>query len=243
MSEGTRFAPPASVSPNGDTYDPIQDTAKAHAANVRQLQHRVRNWQIQCGFLWLAFFTMLVGVLLAISKIEIQTQIIEVAETGQIRNVGILPGPQRGATPTVIHTLMRGWLYNMRRVGIDKVMLQEQFHHAGDFMTGPTIRMSESFRKERVAMFERGETTQLDIDEPLPMTPDSHSIELEWQEEVVSRTGTLVSRDRWKAIINLVVWEEKDVPKDKLSVKPRNPLWLFVSDYAWQKLPPRKENK
>lgn len=231
------FPTAAAIHPNGV---PENLFAKAHEQlkqDLRQSERRTRNWQRHCGILALALFAALAIAWHAYDQIKVYVYLVEVANGEHVRNIGMLPQGYRGFPPPVIDTIVRSWLHNIRRVGIDPVMNEESRHDAGAFMTMTAIRLGEERYREVKEMEQKGWTTQVKILSSLPMTPDARVLQIEWQETTYTKQGTVQSDLRWRVIANIVTYTEKDLPKDlKERQGMRNKIGIFVEDYAWQPL-------
>jgi type IV secretory pathway TrbF-like protein len=233
------FNTAAEIHPNGATPDMF---AKFHAQlkeDLRVEKRRTRNWQIHAGVLAVIALAAIGSTYRAFDKIITHTYLVEVAESGQVRNIGLLPEGFRGHPPAVIDKVLQGWLYNMRRVGLDPVQNEEHRHEAGNFMTMAAIRLptSQQVVLDAKELEKKGMTTQIKILSSIPMTPDARVMQLEWQETTITRQGAAQPDVRWRVIVNVVIYAEKDLPKDlKERKEMRNHIGIFVEDYAWQPL-------
>ncbi len=226
------FTPPAAVHPNGQTvHNPFEDTGRVMRDEHRRLQRRLVNWQRANGLMGLAIVALSGVIVYLAGNIKVFTYVVEVAERGQVRNVGILPQTWRGQTPAVIEQMIRDWLYRMRRVGTDPVIQTEQLFGANAFMTSAAIAIAKPFVQERFELQKKEWTTQIDIGTLLPLTSDFHAVEVEWRERTFNRQGTQVNDEKWKAIINVAIMEMKEL---KTPREMRNPLGIFVTDYSWR---------
>jgi type IV secretory pathway TrbF-like protein len=118
----------------------------------------------------------------------------------------------------------------MRRVGIDPVLQTEQLQQANAFMSQSAIAMARQHVEGLFELQKKGWTTQINLGPLLPLTPDFHSVEIEWDERTYNKQGILQRGERWKAIVNLAVYNLDEL-KDARTM--RNPLWVFVTDYSW----------
>jgi type IV secretion system protein VirB5 len=213
--------------------NPFDDNIQGLRDEVRTLQRRLRNWQRANGVLSLIALALTGVVVYLAGNIKVFPYVVEVAQTGQVRTVGLLPQTWRGQTPAVIEQMVRDWLYRMRRVGTDPVIQTEQLVGANAFMSSAAIAVAKPFVQERFDLQKKEWTTQIDIGSLLPLTSDFHAVEVEWRERTFNRQGAPVSDERWKAIINVAIYDPKELKNPR---EMRNPLGLFVTDYSWTKM-------
>lgn len=240
---GTQYllTPPAAVHPAGTTTgNPFSEAQQALADETRQMQRRVTNSQRREGVMWLVILALVGTVVYLTMATHVFVQVVEVAETGQVRKVTSLPQNWRGQTPAVLESVIRHWVYCIRRVGTDPVLQTEQWQAASTYMTSTAIAMALPFMQERFALQKKEWTTQIEILTLLPLSKDFHAVEVEWQERTLNRQGRPVSpEEKWKAIINVAVFTDEDLQRldeatRKKITEGRNILRTFVTDYAWR---------
>ena len=228
----TVFTPPAAVHPNGQTvHNPFEENGRVMRNEIRKLERRLVNWQRANGFLGLTVLALAGVIVYLAGNIKVFPYVVEVAQNGQVRTVGLLPQTWRGQTPAVIEQMIRDWLYRMRRVGTDPVIQTEQLLGANAFMSSAAIAVAKPFVQERFELQKKEWTTQIDIGTLLPLTSDFHAVEVEWRERTFNRQGTQVNDDKWKAIINVAIFGVKEL---KTPREMRNPLGVFVTDFSWR---------
>jgi len=228
---GNGLTPPAAIQPGGTvTGNPFDDHIQGVRDEVRQLQRRVMNWQRANGVLSLIALALTGVVVYLAGNVKVFPYVVEVAQTGQVRTVGLLPQTWRGQTPAVIAQMVRDWLYRMRRVGTDPVIQTEQLLGANAFMSSAAIAVAKPFVQERFDLQKKEWTTQIDIGTLLPLTSDFHAVEVEWRERTFNRQGAPVSDEHWKAIITVAIYNPQELKNPR---EMRNPLGLFITDFSW----------
>jgi type IV secretory pathway TrbF-like protein len=227
------LTPPAAVHPGGTkTANTFDETAQVMRNEVRLLQRRLTNWQRANGVLSLIALALTGVVVYLAGNIKVFPYVVEVATTGQVRTVGLLPQTWRGQTPAVIEQVVRDWLYRMRRVGTDPVIQTDQLLGANAFMSSAAIAIAKPFVQERFDLQKKEWTTQIDVGTLLPLSSDFHAVEVDWRERTFNRQGAPVTDDRWKAIINVAIYDLKELKNPR---EMRNPLGLFITDFSWTK--------
>lgn len=226
------LTPPAALHPNGtETANTFDEAGRVMRNEIRKLQRSLTNWQRVNGVLSLIALALTGAVVYLAGNVKVFPYVVEVATTGQVRTVGLLPQTWRGQTPAVIEQMVRDWLYRMRRVGTDPVIQTEQLLGANAFMSSAAIAMAKPFVQERFDLQKKEWTTQIDIGTLLPLTSDFHAVEVEWRERTFNRQGAPVNDERWKAIINVAIFDPKELKNPR---EMRNPLGLFVTDFSWR---------
>src|SRR5712691_3071268 len=237
QNNGVSLAKPAAMFPSGQDlktpfvidYDGVKRDFKDREG---KLEKRLHNWQRANGALLLLLGIAVVGYVIAPPKVKYLPYIVETAQTGQVRTVGILPQAWQGQTTPPIEQALKDWLYRMRRVGTDQVLLGEQWQAAGAFMTTKVLQMAKGHFEAQVEKVKKNLTTQIEIRSLLPVTQDWHAVEMEWTEKTYSQNGMLMTTEPWKVIVNVGLYPVTEVTTGQ---QIKNPLGIFVTDYAWTK--------
>jgi type IV secretory pathway TrbF-like protein len=166
---------------------------------------------------------------------EIRVWVVEVAETGQIRSVGLLPQKSYDApTNNTLIYVIRMWLWYVRTVGDSKVLLGQNWEMAKAFTDTPVQAwLHEQIRERYEQQFLRRQTVQITKPVILPVSNKQREFRAEWEELTISQGGDIIRRARWQATFVLRV---APPPKIQEQQDWKNDLGIVVHEVHWLEL-------
>jgi type IV secretory pathway TrbF-like protein len=229
-TNGTAFSPPAALHPPGALN--LDNVLQEGKNREKELLRGIKNLWYVVGGLILAVIVLAFVVRGTVNNIKVLPYVVQIEPDGHVKAVGVIPQAWRGDTTPPIEAALREWVYRMRRVGTDQVLLKEQMEQAGAFMTAKAHAMAKAHWLQVDEMVKKSYTTMIDLGVLLPLTSDFRAVEIEWTERVYNQQGLLLPAESgvWKAIINVAVVPVTDV---KTQRKVRNILGIFVTDFSW----------
>jgi len=180
--------------------------------------------------LGVAVLVLVAYAVFAPGKVKYLPYVAEVAHSGEIRTVGILPHAWRGETTKPIDFVVREWLTAVREIPDSKVVWGLQWKKANTFLTVKGQQMITEYALGRDVKQKRGETIQLEITSVLPVTPDFQAVSAEWIERTYSQQGMLISTENYKAMLTVGIFPPTELKND---AQFRNSLGLFILSWSW----------
>jgi type IV secretory pathway TrbF-like protein len=227
------------VSPPTDIWrentDLVNATMRQMATREAALLRTTRNLWWAVGSAGMLLGILIYSVTTLANNKTVIPYIYELDNTGHLREVGMLQRGWKGDTTKPVEAAMADWLYRMRRVGTDAVLLREQMEFAGAFMTHKAAQLAKAHWKEVDKLVAEGMVTTVTLGEVLPITPDFRSAEVEWVEKVYNQQGIVVPdrSGKWKVIANIAMVPVTEIKDQR---QTRNILGIFITDFAWRKV-------
>jgi type IV secretory pathway TrbF-like protein len=163
--------------------------------------------------------------------VQVRPWVVEVAETGQVRTVGLLPqAPYEQPGNAALIFVIRHWLWHLRTVGDSKVLLGQAWETAQAFTApklGPWFKEQVA---ERYEHFKKGETIQMTKPVVLPLDTKARTFKASWSEQTYSQSGDLLKKKQWEATLTLQVAPPTTLQKQQ---DWKNDLGLMVSEIHW----------
>jgi type IV secretory pathway TrbF-like protein len=180
----------------------------------------------------------LCGVVLVLAGLLVHTRhntkvlayVVEVAETGQVRSVGILPHVWKGDNPAVVHFFVREWLGWVRNLPTDSVVIHRQWEKAKDTMTKAAWQRVQPYLQTQSERHARKEVVQIEFGTITAIAGHAQSYDVEWRETSYGQDGSQLSAAPWKASVKVVIYPPTAL---KDGAEFRNPLGMFVDDVQW----------
>ena len=162
---------------------------------------------------------------------KIRPYVVEVAEPGQVRNVGVLPQAplEMPGNPALIFVL-RYWLWNIRTVGDSKVLLGQAWENVLAFTADPLLPWVREQIGERYKVFEKRQTVQLSQILILPVDEKKRQFRATWLETTYAMSGEPQRRAQWEATFTLKV---SPPPTLQAQQQWKNPLGIIVGEAHW----------
>lgn len=166
--------------------------------------------------------------------VQVRPWVVEVADTGQVRTVGLLPqAPYEQPGNAALTFVIRHWLWHLRTVGDSKVLLGQAWETAQAF-TAP--KLGEWFKQQvadRYEHFKQGQTIQITKPIVLPLDSKARTFTCEWTELTYSPAGDLLKKKNWQATMTLQV-----APPATLQTQQdwRNDLGVMIAEVHWLEL-------
>jgi type IV secretion system protein TrbF len=231
MSKKNGFAPPAEMAPSGqDLLSPFLRAKQEWDKRTGTVLKQKANWQRYAGVLTLAVLVLGISNAWLAGRVTVLPYIVEVAETGQIRTVGMLPRAWDGQHGAPLEFVVREWLRWTRTLSSDPVVLGQNLEQAHGFMTATGWTELAGHFQQLKAQQARGETVEIIFGNMIPLPGDPRAFELEWREETFTQQGTVLTNQPWKATMSIAIFP----PTDASSLQQmRNPLGIFVREVHW----------
>jgi type IV secretory pathway TrbF-like protein len=165
---------------------------------------------------------------------KIRPYVVEVAETGQIRNVGILPqAPFAMPGTNVPIYVIRYWLWTLRSVGDSKVLQGQAWENVLAFTADRLAPWVREQIGERYKIFEKRQTVQISQILILPVDAKQRQFRATWTETTYAMSGEPVRRAQWEATFSLLV---SPPPTIQANQQWKNPLGVLVAEVHWLEL-------
>lgn len=222
---------PAEIAPAGQPLvTPFLRARQEWDARTGALLAQKANWQRATALLALAVIVLAVAVALVANNVTVKAYVVEVAETGQVRTVGILPHQWQGQNLAPVEFLVRQWLIWVRSLSTDPVVFAQQWEQAKDFMTSRCWAMLGEHIRHQQDRLNQGETAQIKFGNMLPVAGHARSFAVEWEERTYGQQGYELSHNQWKAILKIAIYPPTDISTLK---ELRNPLGVFIEEVQW----------
>jgi type IV secretory pathway TrbF-like protein len=234
MSETTYpLSPPADLWP--EQHRQVAATLQALQDRETTLLLRVRNQWWAIGGLTLLGIVLAGGLVHVADNKQIIPYLYQLAADGTLTSAGALQRGWKGDTTPPIEAAVKQWLYWMRRIGSDQVLLREQMQMAAAFMTQRAGELAKPHWREVDELVRQGFVTKVTLGQLLPITPDFRALELEWREEVFNQQGlhVLDRSGKYKVILNVAVVPVTEIKGEQ---QARNILGIFITDFSWRKI-------
>lgn len=231
MSSTNGMVPAAEICPSGQELEiPFLRAKQAWDEREGAILHQKANWQ-RYALAAMLLCLMLGGVVVYLAgNVTVLPYVVEVAESGQIRTVGILPQVWRGHDTHHLAFVTREWLQWVRQIPSDQVAFVRQWEKAHQFMTRKARTTLEPFLKDQYARQQRGETVEITPGAFLPIAGHAQSYQVEWEERVYDPSGQVQSKTTWLALLHIVVYPPQ-VVQDAPAM--HNPLGIFLESVQW----------
>jgi type IV secretory pathway TrbF-like protein len=171
------------------------------------------------------------------AKGQVMPWVIEVAETGQVRTVGLLPQQpyEMPGNPALIFVI-KHWLWHLRTVGDSKVLLGQNWETALAFTADPLQAWVREQIAERYQQFQKHRTIQITQPMVLPLAVAGRVFKATWEEVTYGQSGDVLRRGKWEATFTLRV---KPPPSIQDALDWKNDLGILVSEVHWLELTTR----
>ena len=202
-----------------------------------QLLLSVGNWQKLSLLLALGLGVSIASNYRLAGRVQVQTRpyVIEVAESGQVRTVGILPQtPWQAPTEATIAFVVKFWLLHIRTVGDSQVLLGQAWEDALAF-TDPKLQpwVREQI-KERHERWKRKEVVQITGGPVvLPIAKQARAYKAAWEETTYSVAGEVQRRKKWEATLTVRVRPPETMEEMR---EWRNGLGILLTEIHWVEL-------
>jgi type IV secretion system protein TrbF len=225
------LASPAAICPSGQNVStPFLLAKQSFDAQVGQAIAQKANWQRIALALTVAVVALAGTTVFLAKNVTVKAYVVEVAETGQIRTVGILPQTWQGQNLAPLEFVVRQWLIWTRSISTDPVVFAQHWDQAKDFMTQACwMRLREHIQTQHTRM-ERGETAQVTFGSLLPVSGHARSFAVEWKEDWYTQQGLLDHSTQWHAILKIAIMPPTDIANIK---DLRNTLGIFIEEVQW----------
>jgi len=201
-----------------------------------QLLASVANWQRISLLLALGLGGMIVNNYRLTGRVQMQTRpyVVEVAQTGQVRTVGLLPQePWQAPSDATIAFVVKFWLFHVRSVGDSQVILGQSWEEAMSF-TDPKIQpwLREQIA-ERYEHWKKHEAVQISVNSVLPIAKQKNAYKVAWEEATYTVAGELQRRKRWEATFTVRVRPPQNLEETR---NWRNGLGVLIDEVHWIEL-------
>jgi len=169
-------------------------------------------------------------VYLATFGVKVLPYVVEVAESGQVRTVGILPDAPPELAPAVIQLAMQEWLPRVRGIITDPVAYGEQLKRAQFFMTPRARRKILPWFQAQIEKQHKGATVTVVMGTFTPVAGHAQTYQIEWIEEEFTIHGAREERREMMALLHIDVVPVVEV---KTAQDQVNPLGILVRDFDW----------
>jgi type IV secretory pathway TrbF-like protein len=231
MNRNGALTAPAEIAPAGQQLrTPFLRARQAWDDRTGALLVQKANWQRATVALTVAVVVLCLAVAFLAGKVTVKAYVVEVAETGQIRSVGILPQAWTGQHLAPVEFVVRQWLLWTRTISTDPVVFAQHWEAARDFMTHKGWAMLTGHLRAQHTRMQRGETVQIQFGTMLPVAGHARSFEVEWREQAFNQQGYQLADTSWKAILKIAIFPPTDLATLK---EMRNPLGIFVEEVQW----------
>lgn len=217
---------PAEIAPNGHSIEtPFLLAQQLWDTRTGAVVAQRRTWQ-RTALAAIGAVVVLSGALAyTVGTKTIVPYVVEVGETGQVRNVGMLPTPWNGQHTAPVEFVVREWLQWVRTVSTDPVMLSHNWTRARQFMTVSGFQTLKSHFEEQKARLDRRETVSIEFSHMLAVPGKTRTFEAEWIETTYNAMGNVISTVEMKALLAIAVFPPTDLQRLK---ELQNPLGIFV---------------
>ena len=231
MSRTNGMVPAAEICPSGQALEtPFLRAKQAWDEREGAILHQKANWQ-RCALAAMTLCLMLGGVVVYLAgNVTVLPYVVEVAESGQIRTVGILPQVWRGHDTHHLAFVTKEWLQWVRQIPSDQVAFVRNWEKAHQFMTRKARTTLEPFLKDQYVRQQRGETVEITPGAFLQVAGHAQSYQVEWEERVYDASGQVQRRTTWLALLHIVVYPPQ-VVQDAPAM--HNPLGIFLESVQW----------
>ncbi len=231
MAHKNTLAAPAEIAPSGQQIaTPFLRARQEWDERTGTLLKQKANWQRATGGLTLAVLVLTIVVAWLAGRVKVLPYIVEVAETGQIRTVGMLPQEWSGQDLAPVEFVVRQWLIWTRTLSTDPVVFAQHLEMTRDFMTHKGLALLADHFRQHYERQKRGETAQIKFGNMLPIAGHARSFEVEWEEKSYNQQGYEMANHQWHAILKIAIFPPKDVKSLK---EMRNPLGVFIEEVHW----------
>jgi type IV secretion system protein VirB5 len=236
--KGTLTAP-AEIAPSGQKIvTPFLRAKGEWDARTGALLVQKANWQRATVLLAGTVMLLAGAVVYLAGRVTVQAYVVEVADTGQIRTVGILPQEWQGQHTAPVEFVVRQWFGWVRTISTDPVVFAQHWEQAREFMTHKGWALLTEHARQQHQRMQRGETVQIRFGTMLPIAGHARSFEVEWEERAFNQQGFLIAERQWKAILKIAIYPPQDIATIK---DMRNPLGIFIEEVFWAERTGRRE--
>ena len=227
----TGLTAPAEIAPAGQQLvTPFLRARQEWDERTGAILAQKANWQRATALLALAVMVLAGAVIMVAQQVTVKAYVVEVAETGQVRTVGILPHEWQGQHLAPVEFLVRQWLLWVRTLSTDPVVFSQNWEQARDFMTAKCSAMLGEYIRQQQERLTQGETVQIKFGNMLPVAGHARSFAVEWEERTYGQQGYELSHQQWKGIFKIAIFPPKEVSALK---ELRNPLGVFIEEVQW----------
>lgn len=231
MPSKNTLTAPAEIAPSGqEITTPFLRARQEWDERTGTLLQQKANWQRATAGLTLAVVVLAGVVAWLAGRVTVLPYIVEVAETGQIRTVGVLPQEWSGQDLAPVEFIVRQWLIWVRTLSTDPVVFGQNLEMARAFMTHKGWALLTEHTRQQYERQKRGETAQIKFGNMLPIAGHARSFEVEWEEKSYNQQGYEMAQQRWKAILKIAIFPPKEIKGLK---EIRNPLGVFIEEVHW----------
>jgi type IV secretion system protein VirB5 len=217
---------------------PFQQAGKLWGDVLGASRREVRAWRGVAGVA-VGVAVGCAGALVSVAT-DVRTYpfIVEVAETGQVRSVGVLPQPASRAPESVRLVVLRDWIERTRSISKDPVVFSRNWEKVWAYSTPQAQEALKRYvdgtqLRERAGVVVSStsrEVVAIDIQQILPVVGSESTYQIRWTETTTDyQANSVKSIQGWTAVVYLV-----HRPAKQTAPIPENPLGLFIDDFTWR---------
>ena len=212
----------------GKTPEPVtpyQKAAQVWDERIGAARVQATNWRLMAlGCLGLSF-ALGGGLIWATTQSRIIPYVVEVASTGDVRDVGPALEPYTPSDAQIAYHLA-DFITHVRSLSVDPIVVRQNWLKAYDYATDRAAKTLNEFARETDPFGKLGERT-VSVDVTSVVRASSDSFEMRWIERAY-QNGALEQTTRFTAVLSLII----ESPRDVTALK-KNPLGLYVHDLNW----------
>lgn len=194
-------------------------------------------WQVMTCFSLLIALIAVFGCVYNSTKSKFIPYVIEVDKLG---HVAAASGPLEISTfknPRVIRATLADFIEEARTVTPD-VSIQKKnilrLYNKINNSDPATVKMNDWLNGDpEKNPFKRAETEMVNVEITSILAQSDTTYQIEWDESIRTRTGTLKSKAHWKALITIYIVDSREFTEEMIR---SNPAGIYVENFSWTKI-------
>lgn len=206
---------------------PYQKAAQLWDERIGSARVQARNWRLMAiGSLTLSV-GLASGLVWQSAQSGVTPFVVEVDKLGEVQAVA--PAIQHyQPTDAQIAWFLARFITDVRSLSIDPVLVRKDWLEAYDFVTGHAATFLNGYANASDPFKAIGDRS-ISVDVTSVVRASDTSFQVKWTEHVY-RQGSLVSTERWTAILTVTL-----SPPRSADVLRNNPLGLTITGIAWSR--------
>lgn len=206
---------------------PYQKAAQLWDERIGASRVQARNWRLMA----FGCLTLTVGLAAGLVWQSVQSRVtpfvVEVDNLGEVQAVAPAIQSYRPTDAQIAWCLAR-FITDVRSLSIDPVLVRRDWLEAYGFATGPTVAFLDGYARTNDPFKAIGDRS-VSVEVTSVVRASDTSFQVKWTEQAY-RQGSLVSTERWTAILTTVI-----KPPRTAETLRKNPLGLYVTGIAWSR--------
>ena len=205
---------------------PYINAAAAWDTRIGAARVQAKNWRYVAVLSVLLNLMLALGIMYAITHIEVRPYVIEVETSGKVITHGEITQTAYTPSDAVVTYQLQQWLEWVRHVPNDPVVLRSNWERAYKYVSIRGANILTAYARQTAPFAKIGKmTVTIEIASILPVSDDTFGIE--WVEVIYDRLGNASPPVTYAGVFTVLIRQPTDESLHD------NPLGLYIDSFYW----------